>query len=206
MINLVRGLRTSRIFATCLGSALSAAAFVPAALAEDVAEGEHASRGLPQLNPATFASQIFWLIVAFVLLYWLLSRKALPRVAETLETRHARITADLDRAGQLRAEAAQALQSYEDLLADTRSKASAEIERTREEVLSGLAKRQAELDAELGARIRSAEERIEEARLAALQEIRSVAADATRAAVKRLAGIDVSEADALATVDRLRGA
>ena len=38
MINLVRGPRTSRIFASCLGSALRAAAFVPAALAEDLAE------------------------------------------------------------------------------------------------------------------------------------------------------------------------
>ncbi len=45
---------------------------------------------MPQLEVATYASQIFWLIVAFSTLYWLLSRRALPRVAEILEARQDR--------------------------------------------------------------------------------------------------------------------
>ena len=66
---------------------------------------------MPQLDTTWFASQIFWLIIAFSVLYYLLSRKALPRLAEILEARQDRIAADLDEAERLRREAEEALAS-----------------------------------------------------------------------------------------------
>ena len=56
---------------------------------------------MPQLEVSTYISQIFWLIVSFGLLYYLLSRKALPKVAEILETRADRVRSDLDEAQRL---------------------------------------------------------------------------------------------------------
>ena len=71
---------------------------------EGFEEGVHAAEhggGLPQLDALTFPSQIFWLIVCFATLYYLLSKRALPRVGDILEARQERIAADLDRAAQL---------------------------------------------------------------------------------------------------------
>ena len=44
----------------------------------EVPAEHHAKPGLPQLDPTTFASQLFWLVVSFVLLYVVISRIAAP--------------------------------------------------------------------------------------------------------------------------------
>ena len=88
-------------------------------------------RPVPQIDPSTFATQIFWLIVAFVTLYWLLSRRALPRLTEVLEARQDRIAADLDEAERLRREAEAALTSYQAAIAKAQDEAHALLAETQ---------------------------------------------------------------------------
>src|SRR4051794_27035857 len=73
-----------------------------ATVAAVAAEEEPHQGGLPQFDVSTFASQIFWLILACWALYYLLVRKGLPRIDSILEERQRRITADLDHAAALR--------------------------------------------------------------------------------------------------------
>ena len=54
---------------------------------------------MPQFDPSTFASQIFWLVIVFGALFWFMTKKAIPRMTQILETRAERIQGDLDRAG-----------------------------------------------------------------------------------------------------------
>ena len=48
--------------------------------------------GMPQLDFSTFPNQIFWLVVALVVLYLLLSRMALPRIGSVIAERAGTIT------------------------------------------------------------------------------------------------------------------
>ena len=169
---------------------------------EGVEAAEHGG-GLPQLNAATFPSQIFWLIVSFGVLYWLLSRKALPRVEDILTARQERLTADLDQAASLRSEAEAALQRHETMLAEAHATAAAAIKATQDRLMAEASKRQAELDGELNAKLAEAEARIKAAKDAALGEIEGVAAEAASAAVRRLTGIEVAGEEARATVARV---
>jgi F-type H+-transporting ATPase subunit b len=168
-------------------------------LEEGVEAAEHGG-GLPQLNAATFPSQIFWLIVSFGALYWLFSRKALPRVGEILEARQERLSADLDRAASLRSEAEAALRRHETMVAEAHATAAANIKATQDRLIAEAGKRQAELDGELNAKLAEAEKRIGAAKDAALAQIEGVAAEAASAAVRRLAGIEVAPQEAQATV------
>ncbi len=43
---------------------------------------------MPQFNPESFASQIFWLAICFGLIYFSMSRIFLPRIREILKQRH----------------------------------------------------------------------------------------------------------------------
>lgn len=169
---------------------------------EGVEAAEHGG-GLPQLDASTFPSQLFWLVVSFLVLYWLLSRKVLPQVGEILESRQARIAADLDRAAALRHEAEEALRKHDEMVAGAQARAAAQLKEAQDRLIAEAAKRQAELDADLNAKLAAAEERIRAAKDTALAQVQGVAAELAKAAVRRLTGIEVAADEAEATVARV---
>ena len=57
--------------------------------------GEHKA-AFPPFNPQTFASQLFWLVVTFVLLYAIMAKVALPRVGGIIANRQKHIADDCD--------------------------------------------------------------------------------------------------------------
>jgi F-type H+-transporting ATPase subunit b len=160
---------------------------------------------VPQIEVSTFTSQIFWLIVCFATLYYLLSRRALPRVSEVLEARQDRIAADLDQAQRLRREAEAALASYEQAMAKAQGEAHALLADVQTRLQAEAAERQAELDRQLAKQLADAEARIATARDRALAEVADAAAGAAQAAAERLAGIKVSAAAAKAALRSVAG-
>jgi|DewCreStandDraft_4_1066084.scaffolds.fasta_scaffold02066_23 F-type H+-transporting ATPase subunit b len=177
----------------------------PLAAGPVLAAGEGGG-GLPQLDTATFPSQIFWLIVSFFLLYRLLKTKAIPRIADILETRQDRIGADLDRAAKLRADAEAALKKHDAVIAEAQARAQKRLREAQERVAAELARHQAELDADVARRLKDAEQRIAAAKNAALGEVATVAAEVVQAAAHRLAGLEIGPEEARAAVARVVGA
>ncbi|MGB8757453.1 MAG: F0F1 ATP synthase subunit B', partial [Pseudolabrys sp.] len=93
--------------------------------------GEHKT-AFPPFNPQTFASQLFWLVVTFVLLYAIMAKIALPRVGGIIANRQKRIADDFAEAEQSRAQSDAAIAAYEKALADARARAQAIANETRE--------------------------------------------------------------------------
>ena len=60
-----------------------------------------AEAGMPQLDPTYWASQAFWLILVFVILYISISKYYLPRIKDNLDNRENKISDDLDEAKEL---------------------------------------------------------------------------------------------------------
>jgi F-type H+-transporting ATPase subunit b len=148
---------------------------------------------MPQFNPEWFASQIFWLVVLFVVLYFLMSRVALPRMAQIMEERQDKIEDDLAKAEKLKAEADEIYQAYEQRLTEARQQAQRLFKETADEVQ---AKQQQDLDkkaAELEQRIREAEQRIEADKRQALDNLQSVAGEVAQDAVAKLMGEGVAQ-------------
>ena len=178
------GLTRKTQLLTALASGLVSA--VPAL----AAEGEKA--GLPQLDPAVFSPQLIWLAITFVLLYLLMSRLALPKIAATLANRQQKLEGDLARAERVKAEAESVLAAYEKAMTDARVKAQALTGQAVADVAAELAKREAAFAAELNARTAEAEKQINATKDAALTEIRSVAAELTQSIVRKVAGVELS--------------
>ena len=151
---------------------------------------------MPQLDVSTFPSQIFWLIICFSILYYLLSRRALPRVSEILEARQDRIAADLDQAQRLRRDAESALATYEEAIAKAQDRAHSLLADNQSRLQAEAAARLAELDQQLASQLAEAEARIAAARDRALAELQDAAIEAARAAAARLAGVTVSAQEA----------
>src|SRR5664279_509 len=158
----------------------------------------------PPFNPTTFASQLFWLVIAFVVLYVLMAKVALPRVGGIIESRQKRIADDLAGAASLKAESDAAIAAYEKALAEARARAQAIANETRDKQAAAAEATRKRLEGELNAKLAEAEKTIAATKQAAMLNVRGIAADATKAIVERLIGkapadsaIDAAVADAL---------
>lgn len=80
------------------------------------AAAEHGSGGLPQLDIATFPSQIFWLLVTGILLYTIMAKLALPKVQSIMRARDDFVHENLRNAAQLRRKAENAKIDYDRML------------------------------------------------------------------------------------------
>jgi F-type H+-transporting ATPase subunit b len=171
------------------------------ATAHTSAEGGHKAP-FPPFQKETFASQLVSLLIAFVALYLIVSRIALPKVGKTIDDRQAKIEGDLAEAQKLKDESDSALKAYEADLAAARSRAQAIGAETREKLNAASDANRKSLEDKLSVKLADAEKTIAATREAAMSNVRGIAADAASAIVQRLTGV-VPDGKAVETaVDR----
>ncbi|MGE3144188.1 MAG: F0F1 ATP synthase subunit B [Pseudorhodoplanes sp.] len=157
----------------------------------------------PPFNQQTFASQLLWLAIAFVLLYLLMSRLALPRVGGIIAARSGKIASDLAEAQKLKEASDAAAAAHEKKLAEARANAQAIAGQTRDKLMAEADQRRKSLEASLQQKLDEAERTIAATRTAAMSNVGAIASDAAKAIVERLTGApapDKAVADAVATV------
>ncbi|TDL81881.1 F0F1 ATP synthase subunit B' [Palleronia sediminis] len=151
-------------------------------------EGEATASGMPQLDFSTFPNQIFWLLLALVSIYFVLTRLALPRISGVLAERQGTITNDIAAAEELKLKAGEAEKSYDKALADARAEANRIAEENRAEMQGELDAAMKRADAEISAQQQESEARIAEIRDSAMANVEQVAKETARALVEALGG------------------
>ena len=158
------------------------------AVAHTEADGGHKAP-FPPFEKSTFASQLVSLLIAFVALYLIVSRIALPRVGSLLDERQNAIDGDLAAAQKLKDESDAALKAYESELAAARSRAQAISAETREKLNAASDAERKTLEERLSLKLAEAEKTIAATRETAMSNVRGIAADAAGAIVQRLSGV-----------------
>jgi F-type H+-transporting ATPase subunit b len=151
------------------------------------AEGGHKG-SFPPFETNTFASQLVSLAIAFVLLYIIVSRLALPRMKGVLAARQGAIDGDLGEAQNLRDQSDAALKAYESELANARSKAQGIGSEIRDKLNAQAEADRKALEERLATKLAAAEKTIAETRASAMGNVRGIATDAAGAIVQRLTG------------------
>ena len=147
-----------------------------------------AAGGMPQLDVHDFAPQLVWLAIAFVALYLVMSRLAVPRIEETLAKRQNKIQGDLDAAEKANEETRALVAAYEKRLADAREDAR-RVTRERGEADSAAAAAHFnELHDRLAKQIDEAEKRIAAQRDDVMAGLEHMARDIGQEVYAKLAG------------------
>ena len=152
----------------------------------NAADAAASAPGMPQLDFSTFGNQIFWLMVMLVVIYFVLSRIALPRIASVLAERQGTITNDLSAAEELKRQARDAEAAYEKALADARAEAQAIAQKTRDDIKAQLDAAIAEADARIADKTAESERALAEIRASSLENVEIVARDTAEAIVAAL--------------------
>jgi F-type H+-transporting ATPase subunit b len=158
------------------------------------------AHAFPPFQAQHFPSQLLWLTLTFILLYALMSKVALPRIAAILADRSRRISDDLAAAQRFKEQSEAANAVYQKSLADARSRAQGIANDNREKQAAAADVTNKRLEAQLHEKLAAAEQSIAATRSAAMCNVGSIAVETATAIVERLIGTAPAERDVAAAV------
>lgn len=166
---------------------------------------EATGSGMPQLDPSTWGNQAFWLVLALIAIYLILSRVALPRIAAILAERQGTISNDIAAAEDLQARASDAEAAYDKALVDARAEAQRIIAEAKADMQSELDTAIANADADIAAQTAESEAAIAEIRAGAVESVKAVAKDTAKEIVAAMGGTADAKTITAAVTARMKG-
>jgi len=148
----------------------------------------------------TYASQFFWLLLVFGILYFVIGRGMVSKIDANVEARDRKIAEDLAAAEKARAEAEGLVAGGSDALNAARSEAQAKAAAAKAKAAKDAEARLAKADAEVAEKLAAAEADLAKARASAMAGIEQVAAEAAADIVAKVSGAKVSAAQAASAV------
>ena len=154
---------------------------------------------MPQIDQiaATYASQIFWLLLTFGFTFFVIGLGMYPKIQGTVVARDKRISEDLEAARAANVMADQLEESYRVKMENDRSEAQALVEASRAKANAASEKRKNKANAEVAQKVATAEADIKARAGEALKEIESVSAEIAQDLVAKVSGAKVTKAAAL---------
>ncbi|WP_417243550.1 F0F1 ATP synthase subunit B' [Celeribacter sp.] len=172
--------------------------------AMDAAHGA-AEVGMPQLDFSTFPNQIFWLLVTLVVIYFVLSKIALPRISSVLAERSGTIMNDIAAAEELKLKAVDAEDAYNQALAEAKAEAQRIVQDARDAIQGDLDVAIAKADADIAAKSAESAKAIAEIREGAMDAVKDVAKDTAKEIVAALGAKADAKSITAAINARLKG-
>lgn len=151
---------------------------------------------MPQFDTSFFASQIFWTIVSFVILFVVLNRWILPRIAAILKERARLIEAEIEEAHKKREEAEQLKADYADMIAEIDAEAKKIFDESEKRLTEDRNRMMSEWNAEMERKKRQFLEDAELTRQQAIRDIRSQSAELITAATEQVIHERLTEKEA----------
>ncbi|MCC6828187.1 MAG: ATPase [Novosphingobium sp.] len=148
----------------------------------------------------TFASQVFWMLIFFGIVFFVIGKGMVPKVMATVEARDKQIADDLAAAEAARKAADAQEEAWRVQANKQRAEAQALIAQAKADAAKAAEVRLSAAGARIDAHVTQAEGQIAQARQNALGEIETVASEAASDIVSRLAGITVDPSAARAAV------
>ena len=142
----------------------------------------------PPFNKEYFASQAVWFTIAFVVLYVIIAKLAIPQIGGIMAARSQRVADDLAEANRLKEQSDAALAAYEKSLADARNRAQTLANETRDKLNAEAEQLRKTIEGNLNVKLAEADKTIAATKSSAMSNIELVATDTAIAIVERLIG------------------
>ena len=150
---------------------------------------------MPQLDFTTFIPQLFWLFLCLTILYFVLSKIALPRISDVIEERNDTITDDLDEAKSLSLEAEKVVEDLKSKLEEARSISQKNLMDERQKNLEIISSKRKHFEENVSKEISSSEKEIKKNKIKALKEASNLAEDIAEEIINNLFVKKVSKKD-----------
>jgi F-type H+-transporting ATPase subunit b len=177
----------------CIALCIASVFYVNEAFGSDV--------GMPQLDPEFWASQVFWLILIFSILYLVIWKIFLPKINYSIENRKSRIVNDLDEAQKLKESAEKKLKEYNKIIENSKQEAKKIIEDERKKLDQDIENKKKDFNNQIEKEITAVEKEIKDLKKTSLSNISKIASETSAELMKKIINTEVNKSNVSAIVD-----
>ena len=160
-----------------------------------------AEAGMPQLDPKYWASQAFWLILIFTILYISIAKFYLPKIKNNLDDRENKIKDDVDDANKFKDLSESKFKEYEKILADAK-KEVIKIQMDSKNILDkDIQSKKEAMEKEIENEISKAQKEIDELKRNSLNDIQNISENITSSIIENISGDKLNESSIKAAVE-----
>ena len=160
-----------------------------------------AEAGMPQLDPKYWASQAFWLILVFIILYISISKFYLPKIKDNLDNRENKIKEDLENASKFKEQSEAKFKEYEVILKNARKEIS-KIHFDSKTILDkDIRTKKEEMEKEIEKEILKAQKEIIELKKNSISSIQNISENIASNIIESISGEKLNESSIKATVE-----
>jgi F-type H+-transporting ATPase subunit b len=160
-----------------------------------------AEAGMPQLDPTYWASQAFWLILIFTILYISISKFYLPKIKNNLDNRENKIKEDLDAANRFKDLSELKLKEYEKILENSKKEVIKIHLDSKNKLDKDIQTKKDLMDKEIEAEIIKAQKDIVELKKNSITDIQNISKDLASNIIESISGDKLNESSIKAAVE-----
>ena len=159
-----------------------------------------AEAGMPQLDPTYWASQAFWLILIFVVLYISIAKFYLPKIKDNLDDRENKIKDDLDAANKFKDLSELKLKEYEKILENSKKEVIKIHLDSKNKLDKDIQTKKDVMDKEIETEITKAQQEINELKKNSILDIQNISKDLASNIIENISGDKLNESSIKATI------
>ena len=160
-----------------------------------------AEAGMPQLDPKYWASQAFWLILIFTILYISIAKFYLPKIKNNLEDRENKIRNDLDDANKFKELSETKLKEYEKILEDAKKEVIKIHIQSKITLDKEIKSKKDVIEKEIEKEIIKAQKEISDLKKNSISEIQKISENIASSIIETISGDKLNESSIKAAVE-----
>ena len=160
-----------------------------------------AEAGMPQLDPKYWASQAFWLILVFTILYISIAKFYLPKIKNNLDTRENRIKDDLEDANKFKELSESKLKEYEKILDDAKKEVIKIHIESKNTLDKDIKTKKETIEKEIEKEIVKAQKEMSDLKKNSLKDVQKISENIASNIIETISGDKLNESSIKATVE-----
>ena len=160
-----------------------------------------AEAGMPQLDPKYWASQTFWLILVFFILYMLIAKFYLPKIKKNIDDRESKIKEDLDEANKLKNLSEKKIKEYEIILENSKKEVTKILLESKNTLNKDIKNKKDSMEKEIENEISKAQKEILEMKKNSISSISNISQEIASNIIEKMSGDKLNESSIKAVVE-----
>ncbi len=162
-----------------------------------------AEAGMPQLDPTYWASQAFWLILVFTILYIAISKFYLPKIKDNLDNRENKIKEDLDNANKFKDQSETKFKEYELIMENAKREVSKIHLESKNILTKDIQSKKEAIEKEIDKEILKAQKEILEIKKNSISSIQNISENIAANIIENISGDKLNESSIKATIEEV---